>query len=203
MNVKNWVFKCKHFFMENNINVMLNTDNLSRNCINIVSERVWNLNYDKYYKWKTDLQRETARREEGGNKLRTYRTFKDSPFTETYVNELLPPRHRRAMAQFRTGVAPIRVETGRYDRGRLPVEQRVCFHCSQSVEDEIHVITQCPLYADLRTELYTLCQTIVFNFNTFSDKQKLIFILSDPSIARSTARILYNILERRQTLFYV
>ena len=51
------------------------------------------------------------------------------------------------MAKFRCGVAPLRIETGRFER--LPVEDRRCFNCNGLVEDELHVITVCPLYQDL------------------------------------------------------
>ena len=42
------------------------------------------------------------------------------------------------------GVAPLRVETGRYKS--LPVEQRVCFNCTNQTKDEKHVLIECPLY---------------------------------------------------------
>ena len=38
----------------------------------------------------------------------------------------------------------IRIETGRYER--LPVSERICFHCKTCVEDELHVLVNCPLY---------------------------------------------------------
>ena len=43
------------------------------------------------------------------------------------------------MAKFRCGVAPLRIETGRFER--LSVEDRLCFHCYGDglVEDELHV----------------------------------------------------------------
>ena len=58
------------------------------------------------------------------------------------------------MAKFRCEVAPLRIETGRFER--LSVEDRLCFHCSGNglVEDELHVITVCPLYQDLRDTLF-------------------------------------------------
>ena len=50
----------------------------------------------------------------------------------------MPRAHRSALSKFRLGVAPIRVETGRYER--LPVSERICFHCKTCVEDELHVL---------------------------------------------------------------
>ena len=60
------------------------------------------------------------------NKLRTYRLFKNYYTTENYVIEVLNRQHRSTLAKFRCGVAPLRIETGRYER--LTLEQRVCFN---------------------------------------------------------------------------
>jgi hypothetical protein len=51
-------------------------------------------------------------------------------------------------AKFRCGVAPLRVETGRYER--KAVHERTCLYCINCVEDEFHILMRCPLYADLR-----------------------------------------------------
>ena len=51
-----------------------------------------------------------------GNKLQTYRVFKTEYKTEGYINLALPRLHRSSYAIFRCGVAPLRIETGRYQR---------------------------------------------------------------------------------------
>ena len=48
------------------------------------------------------------------SKLRTYRTFKTSYHVEKYVLMNLNRRERSILAQFRIGILPLRVETGRY-----------------------------------------------------------------------------------------
>ena len=58
-----------------------------------------------------------------GNKLRTYKLFKTSYFTEQYLLQNIPIRYRSAYAKFRCGVAPLRIETGRYER--LELNERV------------------------------------------------------------------------------
>ena len=68
---------------------------------------------------------QTVNRGAGLNKLRTYNKFKQVFEVEPYVLESNMSRGRRsALAKFRCGVAPIRLETGRYEN--LSVEQRVC-----------------------------------------------------------------------------
>ena len=102
--------------------------------------------------WKEKLQAEFAARGEqhGRNKLRTYRKFKDSYMTEPYVCITVAKKYRSAYARFRCGVAPIKIETCRYGINRIPVNERLCESCA-SVEDECHVLMQCPKYDDIRT----------------------------------------------------
>ena len=90
-------------------------------------------------KWHQDLAKQTARNLTGGNKLRTYRIFKWLYKTENYLTYLIPPRHRTAFAKFHCGVAPLRLETGRYEN--IQVNERLCLLCSdQEIESETHVL---------------------------------------------------------------
>ena len=88
--------------------------------------------------WFNIVNLEHSRSSKGGNKLRTYKLFKSVFETEEYCTMILPRNHRSALSRFRCGVAPIRLETGRYER--LPVCERVCPFCNDTVENEIHVI---------------------------------------------------------------
>ena len=74
----------------------------------------------------------------GGNKLRTYATFKAlEPYgMEPYLVFVSEPKKRRLLARFRMGIAPLRIERGRYEangkvgsRG-VPPEERICQHCT-------------------------------------------------------------------------
>lgn len=53
-------------------------------------------------------------RQRGGNKLRTYRQVKTEFSTEHYLTMHMTLSQRRAFASIRCGVAPLRIETGRY-----------------------------------------------------------------------------------------
>jgi hypothetical protein len=72
-------------------------------------------------------------------------------------------------------VAPIRLETGRYENIRL--EERCCLNCSNLIEDETLVILHCPVYSDFRNNLFT--EVLKVNRNciemSLSDCQKIIF----------------------------
>ncbi len=79
-------------------------------------------------------------------------------------------KHHSALAKFRTGVAPIRLETGRYED--LEVDECICLICKNEIETEEHVIT--------RNILYNACNQLCDDFNSFTDIKKLCFILSNP-----------------------
>ena len=71
------------------------------------------------------------RRNGCGNKLWTYRTFKNDLSMNLSMN--ITSGQRRAIASLRCGVAPLHIETGRYSQ--LSVDERTCMICvSGSVE---------------------------------------------------------------------
>ena len=47
-------------------------------------------------------------------KLRTYVKFKNTYVIEGYVNSCLPRFQRSLLSQFRAGILPLKIETGRF-----------------------------------------------------------------------------------------
>jgi hypothetical protein len=202
-NCKNWVFRTTKCFndleLEHLCDVSIAWD--IRQVLSNLNTVLWEHNERR---WSAGVTRPGATRGLGQNKLRTYSTFKREWGTEEYLRLVSTRSHRSALAKFRCGVAPLRLETGRYERGRIPVHERVCMLCDGiEVEDEDHVVLRCPLYMDLRNELFTEAQNVNAAFIELSDVDKLSFLLSNISIVKVTARILHNILERRQRVFHM
>ena len=56
----------------------------------------------------------------------------------------MPKYYRRDLARFRASVAPIRIDTGRFEHGYIPEDQRICLLGQTEVESEKHVILSCP-----------------------------------------------------------
>ena len=102
----------------------------------------------------------------GGNKLGTYKKFKENYDTKQYVNVI-------------TRVAPIKLETCRHVLNRMPVDQRLCESCNV-VEDECHVIMHCSLYDDIRTQIFTEISSISDHFPTLSTDVQFLQIMSNP-----------------------
>lgn len=70
------------------------------------------------------------------------------------------------MAQLRTGSHWLAVETGRWQR--LEREQRVCPHCDvAAIEDEAHMLFDCPFYAGLRLQYAALFSSGDRNLGSF------------------------------------
>ena len=88
----------------------------------------------------------------------------------------------------------------RYGVRRKTFEERKCIHCLQSVEDECHVITQCPLYTHIRYPLFQYISSHVGHFEYMSDMEKMCFILGDTTLLFKTAKALYEMLELRRSL---
>ena len=85
-------------------------------------------------------------------KLRTYNILKTNWEIPSYVKKYLTRIQRAHIAKLFSGNLPLRVETGRYRS--IPLENRLCTHCNlNQVEDEIHFITSCELYTDIRVIL--------------------------------------------------
>ena len=135
----------------------------------------------------------------GGNKLRTYKMFKHSYETEAYVKCHVMSRTRRsALAKFRCGVAPLRIETGRYEM--IPYEERYCFNCTNKIESEEHVLLECPLYNDIRLEL--LSKIDLQHFDSLDNHEKVCHLLSDDRIAIYSAKACQIILTERRNFLY-
>lgn len=198
VNCKNWTFFARRQFAELDLNYLIDTTPLDiRHGVSLVRGR---LQENVISDWNTQLHREQALRGNGLNKLRTYRLFKTEYRCEPYLSQVIPWRHRRVLAQFRCGTAPLRLETGRYEK--LNISERTCYHCTDCVEDELHVINICPVYQELRNELYSECASVNGNFYSLSDVDKLCFILADAAISKVSARILFLVMELRKRFLY-
>ena len=197
---KNWISKTKELLNTCNLGELINLDGVDKSgfleAMKENSERI------VINKWLAVIQRESSKCKKGKNKLRTYNQFKNTFTSECYVYTVMPKSHRSALAQFRCGTAPIRIETGRYEG--LPEEERICKICNLKVESEMHVLLECNLYDDLRQELFRKFTTKYEDFMNFSSLQKLKMILgcNDETLVKDCAKTCHFILTRRRQHLY-
>ena len=77
------------------------------------------------------------------------------------------------------GILPLAVEIGRYTN--VDLNDRKCFRCKDSIEDEFHFICNCTLYSDLRSSLFYSIQVEIGNIGTFSPEEKFAKIMNSNS----------------------
>ena len=117
-------------------------------------------------------------------KLRTLKEFKCEFKPEPYIISYLSRYQRSLLAQYRCGILPLRIETGRFNLicdtdsrniRRLNLEERTCQLCNlNNIEDEFHLTCVCPLYTNFRNNMY---QTVnQQNFINFDNHQKFFFL---------------------------
>ena len=86
----------------------------------------------------------------GSNKLRTYKLFKETFQLENYLLHQIPNKHPIALTKLRVScykLAMKRVNTIAKPAA-LPVNQRLCSICNIT-EDEVHLVSDCVRNANL------------------------------------------------------
>jgi hypothetical protein len=163
-----------------------------------VQEILW-CHYEEI--WLTKVNQESAVRGSGRNKLRTYKTFKQTMKTEGYVQNILSRRARQALAKFRCGTAPLRIETGRYIGERE--EERLCVFCDAGeIENEEHCLIRCKQHDAIRKTLFDSAVFINDSFMLLSDCDKFQFLMTNVEMCNITAKACQSILENRKTILY-
>ena len=85
-------------------------------------------------------------------KLRTFCLIKGEFVCERYVMYNLPKSKRSLCAQVRSGILPLRIETGQYC-GEME-EKSLCNYCDlEEIENETHFILYCPFHHDISLAL--------------------------------------------------
>ena len=103
-------------------------------------------------------------------------------------------------AQFRCGILPLRVETGRYSG--LSVHERTCNICnSNETEDEIHFLFKCACYHDLRQSLIDKATETKSIFLLLNDVEKLRHVVENHFIY--VAKFIVDAMQRRKSAYSI
>ena len=197
---KGWVASTNKIIAE------IDTDNLVRNrnistktAVKRLSEKLYDI--DKR-QWREEIFKD--RNWPNGNKLRTYRTYKQELCAEAYVTVDIPRNHRRTLAQFRAGSLPLAIETGRFAKPPIPLHERSCKYCTAGVvEDEKHFLMQCELYNDLRVDIFYKASLYIPEFNIMNDEEKFLHILTYQSFQSTLAYFLFKFYSRRKIVYVI
>ena len=90
--------------------------------------------------------------------LRTYNIFFKCFAMESYLFGV-PKPWRVALTRLRIGVHNLQVNLGRHHNPVIPLNNRICLYCFNQegrriLEDEFHLVMVCPLYSNLRLDLF-------------------------------------------------
>ncbi len=107
-------------------------------------------------------------------KLRIYVKFKENICIKDYVKHCTSRRKSSLIAQFRIGILPLHIETGKFRVKRI--NERVCLLCnSGEVENELHFLCVYTTYSNYRQNLYSIVNND--NFLNMSNDEKFVFLL--------------------------
>ncbi|XP_071151604.1 uncharacterized protein [Mytilus edulis] len=135
-----------------------------------------------------------------GNKLRLYRRYKKDLQPEHYVTNAMPRHLRSNLCKLRCGTLPLSVETGRYTKPPIPLEERICPFCNDAVEDEIHFLINCDIYSDLRFNLFHRAMVMDNSFCTKSDFNQFVFLIQNAELQYELSILVHNMIRRRRAL---
>ena len=115
-------------------------------------------------------------------KLRTFAQFKSAMKFEKYLESMQNFSIRSCFTRFRLGVHDLEIERGRFNRQPLPIEQRVCKQCQTDkvkiVEDEKHLLMQCPAYSSQRTTMMNKLTQKFPNFALIDESEQFVWMMS-------------------------
>ena len=191
---RTWERKMQKFSETHNIEELMLTENPNKTvCISTVRDILTERDNTKWY--QKLMSNGNA---ENGNKLRTYRQYQSDFKTEHYVKCNMDRGHRRVLAKFRSCNLPLAIETGRYNRPKTPVSERLCNYCHMdSIEDETHFLVDCEFYSDLRFNLFQSAQNINDRFEYYESIDKLIWLMNCNDLQFQLAKVLFKMNKRR------
>ena len=137
----------------------------------------------KLYNRLTDIfyQESFASIRKENGKLRTYSLIKDGAGMENYLKRVHNHSLRSELTKLRLSNHKLMIEVGRHQK--IPLENRFCPFCPESVEDEIHFLVSCETYKDLRKSILEKCISFKPSFPHYTDQQKFIFIMKCPALS--------------------
>ena len=147
--------------------------------------------YDRY--WVSKLSESP--------KAITYASIKNTVFFEKYLFTIGNFKHKIALSRFRLSNHDLLIEKGRHMRPRLERNDRKCFFCKDKIENEIHFLSECPLYEDERNTLFHSCRRNCTNFDLLTTNEQIFcFVMTNenPLVIRNLAKFIFQAFKVRQ-----
>ena len=133
--------------------------------------------------------------------LRTYVHIKENFQLEPFLSLVKDVKYRNAIARFRASSHHLEIERGRHTNPITPFDKRKCWFCD-SIETEIHFMTECSFYSSERICLYQQISTRFpgFSFLNNFEKFKFMFTFGDDFVLTLMGKFIHNCLEKRNLI---
>ena len=84
------------------------------------------------------------------------------------------------MARFRVSSHNLKIEIGRHNKPKTPIEERKCDKCnSDEIEDELHCLIICSKNITPRTELFLKAAQIIPDFGNLNNVEQFKALMSN------------------------
>ena len=152
--------------------------------------------------WNKQLFNDQIKRQNAGNKLRTYRTFKTNIKQEKYT-QILDQKQRQILCKFRISTHDLDIEKGRYCQ--MEPEKRICKLCNVEVEDEMHFFLKCPKLEERRSAILNSIYLKYEKIPLLNTNKKLVWLMSaeDWYILRNISKLLIALFSERDRLLHI
>ena len=121
-------------------------------------------------------------------KLTVYKLIKSDYRIEPHLIYLNNKKHQRALTRLRVSSHKLNIELGRHLRPPIPRANRLCNFCnSKEVDDEIHFLTKCELYSEVRYHLFDEIQRHQHNSHNLSPENLYQCVMTSKSEKGLTA----------------
>ena len=96
-------------------------------------------------------------------------------------------------------ILPLRIETARYQKPVLPLDQRLYYCESGAIESEEHLLFQCIKYDSCRQQLFKKLN-VPSNFIEMPIEEKFKLVLNVPENVRPTAQFVIDVMDIRSLI---
>ena len=142
--------------------------------------------------WKETTQKQS--------KLECYLALNREYTMAEYLSTVTDPKQRKTLTRYRLSEHSLAIEKGRHRQTWLPREERLCPHCTQNeVETELHFLTACPLYQDIRDTYFPQITNTQGEFENMSNEERLPYLLGEVQQCANTAASFVSCCDRRRT----
>ena len=129
------------------------------------------------------------------SKLMYFKNGKHTLSLSNYLSKIGNRDSRTLLSKLRLGVLPLEIEKGR--QYNLSRSERICKFCqTNSVEDELHFLFECPVFETSRSISINLISNVHPNFHLYSSEHKLNYLYFNENLSKYILRISSDMLSK-------